>query len=71
MATLKLRVCGLHGHGDESRLESLLRAERGVLGAIVNHLENCAEIEYQDDELSLERLLRLVHEAGYQAELAG
>ncbi len=71
MATLKLRIQGMSGRADEDRIETALRQEPGVLGAIANRAGACAEIEYEDDEASLEHLLDLVRRLGYPAELCG
>lgn len=71
MATLKLRIGGMRDAADEDRIESVLREETGVLGAVANRTTSCAEIEYEDDEVSMERLVNLVNALGFTAELAG
>ncbi len=71
MATLKLCITGMAGPQDERRIEEGLRDQPGVLGVIANRQAACAEVEYEDDELSLQRLLALVRDLGYEAELAG
>jgi len=71
MATLKLCIDGMAGDSDEVRIQEALRHEPGVLGAIANHQDACAEIEYEDDEVSLDRLVAVVTELGYPAELGG
>ncbi len=71
MATLKLCIDGMAGHGDEARVQDALREQPGVLCAIANWEDACAEIEYEDDEVSLERLVSLVRELGFQAEVGG
>ncbi len=71
MATLKLCIDGMAGHADEDRIEHALRDEPGVLGVIANHEASCAEIEYEDDEVSLERLVSVVKELGFPTEIGG
>ncbi len=71
MATLKLCIDGMAGHDDEARIELALRAEPGVLGVVANHEAACAEIEYEDDEVSLERILSVVEALGYPSEVGG
>jgi len=71
MATLKLCIDGMAGHDDETRIELALRDEPGVLGVVANHEAACAEIEYEDDEVSLDRILEVVQELGYPTEVGG
>ncbi len=71
MATLKLCIDGMAGHGDEARVQDALRAHAGVLGAVASWEDACAEIEYEDDEVSLDELVSAVRDLGYRAELGG
>ncbi len=71
MATLKLRITGLATAQDEANLEAALRAEAGVFGAAASRGSGCAEIDYEDDEVAIERLIALVEQAGFGARLAG
>lgn len=71
MATLKLCIDGMAGHGDEARVQEALRGEPGVLGAVASWEDACAEIEYEDDEVSLDRLVDVVRQLGFPAELGG
>lgn len=71
MPTIKITVQGLRDARDEARLRDALAAEAGVLYAVADHRDGCAEIEYEDDELSLDRVLEIVRAAGYQPRLAG
>lgn len=71
MATLKLCIDGMAGHGDEARVQEALREQPGVLCAIANWEDACAEIEYEDDEVSLDRLVELVRRLGFPAEVGG
>ncbi len=71
MATLKLCLEQMAGHGDERRIQDALRNEPGVLGAVASYEDACAEIEYEDDEVSLDRLVSVVRELGFPAQLGG
>lgn len=71
MPTLKLCVTGMRSRADEARIEDALRAEPGVYGAVANHEEGCAEIDFDDDELDLDRIFELVRSLGYEAALGG
>lgn len=71
MATLKLCIEGMRGTADEHRIEEALRQERGVLGAVANCREACAEVEFEDDEVRVERLVDLVAALGYPTQLGG
>lgn len=71
MATLKLRVDGMTGTACEERIERALRAERGVFGAVANREEHCVEVDVEDDEADIDRVLEIVRNEGYEAKLAG
>lgn len=71
MPTALLRVSGLRGAEDEARLERALQAEPGVFGAVANHQDGCAEIDFEDDEVTVEQLIEVAESAGFGATLAG
>lgn len=71
MSTLKLRITGMGSPDDERRVEDGIRAVPGVLGVVARRRSACAEVEYEDDELSLDHLLVLVRDLGYPVELVG
>lgn len=70
MATMLLRVSGLET-GDVEKLEAVLRALPGVFGVVVSPSEGCAEVDIEDDEVDLDRVLERVRRAGFNARLAG
>lgn len=70
MATLLLRVDGL-GPEDPPRLERLLREMAGVFGVVVSGAEGCAELDIEDDEVSVDRILERVERAGWTARISG
>lgn len=71
MPTALLCVRGMRDQRDEHRVEQALVAEAGVFGAVANHEESCAEIDYEDDEVTIDRLLEIVRSAGFDGELHG
>lgn len=70
MATMLLRIPGLD-RGDVEKLEAVLRALPGVFGVVVSPGEGCAEVDIEDDEIDLDRLLERVRAAGFEATLSG
>jgi hypothetical protein len=70
MPTQRLRIPGLR-HQDEAELSRRLRAIPGVYYAVLNHLDECAEIDFEDDAVSLAEICRAVRDFGYDADIAG
>jgi len=71
MATAKLNVSGMHcGHCQE-KVTTALRSVAGVYSAIVDWPTGEAEVDFNDDALTTDRLLAAVQQAGYEAKLAG
>lgn len=70
MAVQKFFVPGLT-HDAEAEVERRLRALDGVLYASANHSDACAEVEFEDDAVTTDRLRRTLAELGYDARLAG
>ncbi|MFW6079208.1 MAG: heavy-metal-associated domain-containing protein [Gemmatimonadota bacterium] len=71
MPTILLCVEGMHGSADETRVERALRAEPGVFGAVASHMDRCAEVDCEEDEVALDRLIRIVEDQGFRATLNG
>lgn len=71
MATVLLRVQGLRTAADEDRLEEILRAEAGVFGAVASRVDGCAEIDVDDDVVTIAHLIETIDTAGFQAVLGG
>jgi copper chaperone CopZ len=70
MPTQKLRVRGLRRE-DEARVTARLRELPGVYFAMLNCGAECAEVDFEDDRVSLEEIRAAVRECGYEAEVAG
>lgn len=71
MPTILLRVDGMRSSDDETRVETALRAEPGVLAAVASRQDKCAEVECEDDEVTVERLVEVIETVGFSAVLAG
>lgn len=70
MSTLKLEIPGLT-HEQERTVEELLTRRPGVYCAVANHGEACVEVDFEDDEESLDQLVALLRDAGFEARLGG
>jgi copper chaperone CopZ len=70
MPTQKFRVPGLTRE-DESRVEQHLKQLRGVLYVSASHAAACAEIEFEDDTISLDAIRQALADLGYQANIVG
>lgn len=70
MPTQKLWVKELRRE-DEARVAARLRELPGVFFAVLDHGDECAEVDFEDDRVSLEQICAAVRECGYEAEIAG
>ncbi|NIP83878.1 MAG: hypothetical protein GWM90_33480 [Gemmatimonadetes bacterium] len=70
MATLLLRFDELEP-ADVPRVEALLLEMPGVFGAVASAAEDCAEVDFEDDEVDIDRLIERVQDAGFQAHISG
>lgn len=70
MATLLIHLPGLES-GQEERVERLIRAMPGVFGVVVSSEEACAEVDFEDDEASMDRIVDRLREEGVTARVAG
>lgn len=70
MPVQKFRVRGVD-HKSEARLEEQIRRIEGVLFAVVNHEEECAEVEFEDDCVTPAEIRDAIAALGYEAEIAG
>lgn len=71
MPTLKLWVEGMAGGEDGARVERLVCAEPGVFGAVASPRSRCLEVDLEDDEESIGRIVAILEAAGFSARLAG
>ena len=71
MPCLKLRVKGPPDIASEQSLVRAIEAERGVLGVVMCHDTRGVEIDFEDDEVTIGRLISVAREQGFEATLAG
>lgn len=71
MPTVLLCVSGMRDAADEQRVQQALEAELGVFGAVASCRNECVDVDYEDDEVRLDRLLEIVESAGFRAALGG
>jgi hypothetical protein len=69
MPTQKFWVKGLR-HEHEAALASRIREMPGVLFAVLNHQDQCAEVEYEDDRVSGPAICSAIRDFGYDARPA-
>jgi copper chaperone CopZ len=70
MAVQKLYVRDL-AEDDEERVERALRDLRGVLFATASHADRCAEVEFEDDVVTTDAMVRALADLGFEARIAG
>lgn len=71
MPTVLLCVSGMRDAADEQRVQQALEAELGVFGAVASRRSECVDVDYEDDEVRVDRLLEIVESAGFRAVLGG
>ncbi len=71
MATLKLRVSGMTCAHCQAKVEHALKGRHGVYTAIVDLKDGEAEVDFDDDAVTVAQLVAAVEQAGYGAKLAG
>lgn len=70
MPTQKLWVKGLKQE-DERPIEQRLKELDGVFYAVLNHQDECAEVDFEDDRASLAEIRAALREMGYESQVAG
>jgi copper chaperone CopZ len=70
VATLLIRIRPLEA-GDDARVEQALLGLPGVFGVVVSPAAGRAEIDIEDDEVGIDRILDALRDAGFEARLAG
>jgi hypothetical protein len=64
MPTQKFWIQGLR-HEDEARIAVRLRQLRGVFFAVLNHRDQCAEVDFEDDEITAREICAAIEALGY------
>jgi Cu+-exporting ATPase len=63
-----LKIFGMDCGSCAANIEHTLRKERGVVLAIVNFASEKANIEFNPEEISLEKIRKIIKDLGYKAE---
>lgn len=71
MPCLRLYIPTLQEAPDGRRVSSALCREPGVYSAIANCGEKIVEIDFEDDEVTVGRLVGIVRDLGHVVQLAG
>lgn len=71
MPCLKLRLAGPPDTAAEQRLARALEAEPGVFGVVMCHDTRGVEIDFEDDEVTIQRLIAIARAEGFDASLGG
>lgn len=70
MPTQKFWIKGMR-HEDETPVTERVRGVRGVLFAIANHGDQCAEVEFEDDIVTEREIRDAIAELGFDVRSAG
>lgn len=71
MPCLRLHVPTLVPGDAAAALERHLCAQHGIYGVLAHPQERFMEIDFEDDEITVSRIVELLAEAGHRAKLAG
>jgi len=71
MPSLKLRVPDLCERSDEAKLVRAVCGRPGVYGAVACASSHCIEVDFEDDEVTVQHLIEVLREVGFEAILAG
>jgi copper chaperone len=71
MANARLWVTGMTCGHCQAKVERALKGVTGVYSAVVDLEERTAEVDFNDDAVTAERLIGAVRQAGSEAGLAG
>lgn len=71
MASVKLRVSGMHCSNCQTKVAKALQSIAGVYVAVVDLPDGEAEIDFDDDSVTTAQLVAAVRAAGYEARLGG
>jgi hypothetical protein len=71
MPCLRLFIPHLSDRADEQRLRLAYLAEPGVFSVLASHESRCIEIDFEDDEVTTDRLVAIAASSGFEARVAG
>lgn len=70
MPTQKFRIHGLR-HEDEERIARGIRSLEGVFYAVLNHQDESAEVDFEDDLVTCAEIRAVITGFGYTSQNAG
>ncbi len=71
MPCLRMHVPTLVAGDPADALERHLRGQAGIYGVFAHAQERYVEIDFEDDEITVARIVELFAEVGHRARLAG
>lgn len=71
MPTVKLFVQDLHSADAQHRLETALNRISGVYAAVASCSDGCVEVDFEDDEVTIDEIVAAASTAGFEATPAG
>ena len=71
MANVKLRVTGMTCGHCQAKVERALKGVSGVYSAVVDLPDGEAEVDFDDDSVTIDQLVAAIGRAGYGAKVAG
>jgi copper chaperone len=71
MASAKLHVSGMTCGHCQAKVQQALSTVSGVYSAVVDLEVGEAEVDFDDDSVTMQQLLAAVEQAGYGAKLVG
>ena len=69
MANVKLRITGMTCGHCQAKVEKALKSVSGVYTAVIDLPDGEAEVDFNDDSVTIEQLVAAVTKAGYGAKL--
>jgi copper chaperone CopZ len=71
VGNVKLSVAGMTCGHCQATVEQALKGVQGVYAAVVDLHGGAAEVDFNDDALTVDQLVAAVERSGYRAKLAG
>jgi P-type Cu+ transporter len=69
MTKQRLEISGMHCTGCVMAVEGALEDLRGVKSANANYAKQIADVEYDENSVSIDDIIGAVVDAGYQAKI--
>lgn len=69
MKTVKLNIFGMHCTSCAMNIDGELEDTKGVKSAATNYVKQECEVEFEEEKVQLEQIIKTIETTGYQAEL--